>query len=80
MLAMQLAACLQAEAGQLDEQTWHLLLHGCQAESAGQQALQGAACLAACSEAAWDGFKVLEDLAAFQVCAWHALQVTVVVV
>ena len=71
---MQLAACLQAEAGQFDEQEWHLLLHGRQAESAGgQEGLQGAlqrtACLATCSEAAWEDLKVLEDLPAFQVCA-----------
>ena len=70
---MQLAACLQEEAGQFDEQEWHLLLHGRQAESAGgREALQETLCLTASSGVIWEDLKDLESLPAFQVCACTA--------
>ena len=70
---MQLVACLEAEAGQLNTQEWHLLLRGSQAQSAGQEASQRVVGLAAPrSDAAWEGLKLLEDLPAFQVCACSA--------
>ena len=74
LLAMQLVACLEAEAGHWSAQEWQLLLRGSQAQSAGQEALLGVGCLAATAQstAAWEGLKLLEDLPAFQVCARSA--------